>query len=91
MGSRYFAWLLIILLVMLGVQIMYGRGGRSDVAQSRARLAAQKQVNDRMEQENRFLAAEIAGWDSGTEVLEEKARMGFGMTKPDEVFVRVAQ
>jgi cell division protein FtsB len=54
-------------------------------------LQAQREVNQKLEQRNRELDAEVRDLKSGYEAIEERARYELGMIKDGEVFVQVPQ
>lgn len=54
-------------------------------------LAAQREVNQGLEQRNAGLDAEVRDLKSGSEAIEERARYELGMIKSGEIFVQVQQ
>jgi cell division protein FtsB len=61
------------------------------VAQLRAQLQTQAQLNQQAVQANQQLAAEVRDLKEGLEMVEEKARMEIGMFKVNEVYVLIAR
>jgi cell division protein FtsB len=84
------AVLLAIALALLW-QLERGEGGRAQVAQLQARVAAQQAENARLEQRNQALAADVAELKSGEAAVEDRARAELGMIKPGETFYRVVE
>ena len=91
MGSRSVMLALIALLVILHAQLWLGRGSIPDVAQLRAQLQTQAQLNQQAVQANQQLAAEVRDLKEGLEMVEEKARMELGMIKVNEIYVLIAR
>ena len=52
-------------------------------------IATQQVENDKLTERNRILQAEIDDLKSGTEAIEEHARLDLGMIKQNETFFRV--
>ncbi|PJK09631.1 cell division protein FtsB [Lysobacteraceae bacterium NML95-0200] len=95
MQKRHLA---IIALILLGVlawlqyQLWFGVGNRQEAAALAVQLEAQQEKNQRLQQRNDALAAEVddlKGLTSGGAAIEERARDEFGLIKPGEVFYRV--
>ena len=85
-------WLLLALLLLLGwlqYQFWFGSGGQRELAALRAQVARQAEENQRLQQRNAALAAEVEDLKSGEAAVEERARAELGMVKPGEVFYRV--
>jgi cell division protein FtsB len=91
MGSRSVMLSLIALLVILHAQLWLGRGSIPNVAQLRAQLQAQNELNQQAVQANHQLAAEVRDLKEGLEMIEEKARMELGMIKVNEIYVQIAR
>ncbi len=91
MGSRSVMLSLIALLVILHAQLWLGRGSIPNVAQLKAQLKAQEQLNQQSVQANQELAAEVRDLKEGLEMVEEKARMELGMIKVNEIYVQIAK
>lgn len=66
-----------------------GDGGLLDIQDMQSQIAAQKAENDQLAERNRILQAEINDLKSGTEAIEEHARLDLGMVKQGETFFRV--
>ncbi len=91
MAARVVSAILTLLLVVLHVQIWFGRGSVPNVSQLAQQLEAQKQLNTQAEIANARLQAEINDLRDGLEMVEEKARSELGMVKANEIFVQIAR
>ncbi len=89
MGKHTVAGLLIGLLVILQLQLWFGRGSLPSVQQMKAKLEDMHQQNDAAQAENERLAAEVRDLREGLDMVEEKARSELGMVKPNEIFVQI--
>jgi cell division protein FtsB len=87
---RLVTLILIALLVLVNVELWFGRGGFPYVMGLEKQLAKQKAANERTRAHNDRLAAEVIDLKEGLEMVEEKARAELGMVKPDEVLIHVA-
>lgn len=87
-------WLLIVLAV-LAVVLQYalwlGKGGWLRVWDVDRQVQTQRETNQRLEQRNAALEAEVRDLKSGNEAVEERARFELGLTKPGEIFVHIPQ
>lgn len=70
---------------------MAGQGRLAQGVEVDRQLAAQREVNQKLETRNAGLDAEVRDLKSGYEAIEERARYELGYIKPDEVFVQVPQ
>jgi cell division protein FtsB len=89
MRRRWPALVLLALVVLLQWPLWFGKGGWLRVWDVDRRLAAQREVNLRLEIRNAGLEAEVKDLKSGYEAVEERARFELGLIKPDEMFVQV--
>lgn len=83
-------WPVIVLAVLvtaLQYPLWLGKGGWLRVWDVDRQLHAQRETNQRLEQRNAGLEAEVQDLKSGNEAIEERARFELGLTKSDEVFV----
>ena len=67
------------------------QGGAEERGEHVRKLAAQREINQKLETRNAGLDAEVRDLKSGYEAIEERARYELGYIKPDEVFVQVPQ
>ena len=84
--------LLVVLVLLLGwlqYTLWLGSGGQRQVAALQQRVTAQEAENQRLQQRNDALAAEVEDLKSGEAAVEERARSELGMVKPGETFYRV--
>ena len=72
-----------------GMLKMLGQGSWSRVWRLDQSLALQREVNAGKRLRNEGLEAEVEDLKSGRSAVEERARYGLGMVKPDEIFVQI--
>lgn len=82
---------LVILIALLQYPLWLGKGGWLRVWEVDRQLAAQREINQKLETRNAGLDAEVRDLKSGYEAIEERARYELGYIKPDEIFVQVPQ
>ena len=78
-------------IALLQYPLWFGKGGWLKVWDVDRQLTAQREVNQKLENRNAALDAEVRDLKSGYEAIEERARYELGYIKPDEVFVQVPQ
>jgi len=83
--------ILLSLLLILQLQLWFGRGSIPDVWRLRQQHNKQLQLNAQAEQSNERLRAELRDLRDGLEMVEERARFEIGMVKPNEIFVQIAK
>ena len=88
---RWPTWLLIAVIALLQYPLWLGKGGWLRVREVDQQLAAQRQVNQKLEARNAGLDAEVRDLKSGMDAIEERARYELGLVKNGEVFVQVPQ
>jgi cell division protein FtsB len=88
---RWPSLVLVALIALLQYPLWFGKGGWLRVWEVDRQLVAQREVNQKMEQRNAGLDAEVRDLKTGTEAIEERARYGLGLIKQDEIFVQVPQ
>lgn len=81
---------LIALLAIVQAQLWFGRGSVPSVARMTEQLGVQNQKNQRAQEANNRLAAEVRDLQEGLEMVEEKARLELGMVRPNEIYVQIA-
>lgn len=89
MSPRLVPAILIALLVVLHLQLWFGRGSVPAVARMVTELDAQRQKNEQARLANQRLAAEVRDLREGLQMVEEKARLELGMIKPNEIYVQI--
>jgi len=88
---RWPALLLAVLIALLQYPLWLGKGGWLRVWEVDRQLAAQRELNQKLEQRNAGLDAEVRDLKLGYEAIEERARYELGLIKPEEIFVQVPQ
>jgi cell division protein FtsB len=91
MRRRWPALVLAALILLLQWPLWLGKGGWLRVWDVDRQLGAQREVNQKLEQRNAGLEAEVKDLKTGREAIEERARFELGLIRPDEVFVQVPQ
>ncbi|MFA9440703.1 cell division protein FtsB [Uliginosibacterium sp. sgz301328] len=86
---RWPALILLVLLLMLQYPLWFGRGGYLQVREAQAQLEAIRQDNQKLEQRNADMAAEVKDLKSGFDAIEERARFEIGLIKPGEKFMQL--
>jgi cell division protein FtsB len=82
---------LVVLIALLQYPLWLGKGGWLRVWDYDRQVQAQREVNQKLEQRNAALDAEVRDLKSGFEAIEERARYELGMIKDGEIFVQVPQ
>jgi cell division protein FtsB len=80
---------LIVVIALLQYPLWLGKGGWLRVWDFDRQLEAQREVNQKLEQRNAGLDAEVRDLKSGFDAIEERARYELGMIKDGEIFVQV--
>ena len=82
---------LVVIIALLQYPLWLGKGGWLRVWDYDRQLQAQRDVNQKLEQRNAALDADVRDLKSGYEAIEERARYELGMIKEGEIFVQVPQ
>ena len=82
---------LVALIALLQYPLWLGKGGWLRVWEVDRQLQAQHEVNQKLEQRNAGLDAEVRDLKSGYDAIEERARFELGLIKQDEIFVQIPQ
>jgi len=88
---RWPTWVLVALIVLLQYPLWLGKGGWLRVWDIDRQVAAQRDVNQKLETRNAGLDAEVRDLKTGFDAIEERARYELGLVKPGEVFVQTPQ
>lgn len=80
-----------LLIVWLQAKLWLGEGGMADNAELQAQIDSHKADNERLQERNRILEAEVRDLKQGLEAVEEHARLDLGMIRQGETFVRVTR
>ena len=84
-------WVLIALLAALQYPLWFGKGGWFRMLEMEEQLAAQRQVNQKLEARNASQDADVRDLKSGYAAIEERARYELGLVKEGEIFVQTPQ
>ena len=87
---RFITLALAVLLVLVHVELWFGKGGVPRMVELQSKLQAQQAANEAARHRNALLAAEVNDLKEGLEMVEEKARLELGMIKPDEILVQLS-
>ena len=83
--------ILLGLLLVLQLQLWFGRGSIPDVWRLRQQYENQLHANARSQSDIDRMRAELRDLRDGLEMVEERARAEIGMVKPNEIFVQLAK
>ncbi len=83
--------LLIAILVILQYRLWLSHDGLPSLLRLHYSVEKQRQDNEKLQERNAVLAAEVADLKSGLDALEERARSELGMVKPGETFFHVIE
>jgi cell division protein FtsB len=86
---RWFIAILAALVLVLQYRIWVARDGTREVLQLREAVSTQRAENERLEQRNRQLAAEVRDLKQGFGALEERARSELGLISSNETYYQV--
>jgi cell division protein FtsB len=89
MTARRVTYLLLFLLLVIHVQLWFGRGSLVQNHQAQSKLSEVQTRNAQAHVANERLRAEVNDLREGLEMVEEKARTELGMVKPNEILVQV--
>jgi cell division protein FtsB len=81
--------ILFLTLVYLQYSLWFGKNNVNDYRQMSQLIEEMQVQNAKLKQRNDHMYAEIADLYDGLEAIEERARTGLGMIKPNEHFYRV--
>ena len=82
---------LLVLILVLQSRLWLGEGSLPAVWRLQERVAGQRAENERLDERNRALAADVADLRSGGQSIEERARRDIGMIGEDETFFLVEE
>lgn len=88
---RWVALILLALLIALQVKLWSDAGGMREVDALRAAVKKQADENQRLQQRNQALAADVSDLKSGEQAVEARARAELGLIKPGETFYQVVE
>ena len=83
--------ILLLIIALLQYPLWLGKGGWVRVWEYERQVQAQREVNQKLEQRNTELDAEVRDLKAGYEAIEERARFELGMVRQDETFVQIPE
>jgi cell division protein FtsB len=86
---RLFKLALLVVLLALQYRLWFGKNSVPDYWRMQQDVARQVEANQRLQQRNQVLAADIADLRAGKVALEERARNELGLIKQHETFFRI--
>ena len=86
---RLFKLALLVVLLTLQYRLWFGKNSLPDYWRMQQDVARQVEANQRLQQRNQVLAADIADLRAGKVALEERARNELGLIKQHETFFRI--
>ncbi len=83
----------ILLIVLSGLQykLWFGDGSVRDLLKLQKKAEKQLIANQKLDEKNTSLVADIKELKSGNQALEEQARQIFGMVRDDEVYYQIVE
>jgi cell division protein FtsB len=91
MLQKILLYSLILLLFYLQYQLWFGQGSYQSLQIMQQQLAQQQTINQKLQQRNQSLIAEVKDLKHGLTVIEEYARMELGLIKQGEVFYQIVE
>jgi cell division protein FtsB len=88
---KILAALLLVVLLLLQYRLWFGDGNLIKVWQLKQAIADQQTENQRLNERNRALEAEVRDLKEGVAAIEERARTELGMIKDGETFYQVVE
>lgn len=85
------AFTLVILIALAQYPLWYGKGSWLNVFEIDQQVAAQRQTNQKLQNRNTVLEAEVNDLKKGLDAIEELARNELGMIQKDEVFFQILE
>lgn len=92
--SKASYWLIFsLVLVLFGLQyrLWVGEGSLAQVTELKQQISEQRGENERLQERNRVLEAEVMELKKGMETVEERARHELGMVKDGETLYQLAE
>ena len=80
-----------VLFVLLQYKLWVGDGSLAEVWDLYRQTELQKQENQRLQERNQALEAEVEDLKQGLDSIEERAREELGMIKDDETFYQIIE
>lgn len=82
---------LVILITLAQYPLWYGKGSWLNVFEIDQQITAQRQINQKLQNRNTVLEAEVNNLKQGLDAIEELARNELGMIRKDEVFFQILE
>jgi len=89
MTIRIVAAVLLLALAVLQYRIWASPGGMREVWRLEKAIEVQTSENERLQQRNKTLSAEVRDLKEGRIAIEERARTDLGMVKSNETFFQI--
>ncbi len=80
-----------IFFLVLQINLWIGKGSMQDVRQLEQSIAAQTKENQKLNERNHALLAEVKDLKRGLEAIDERARTEFGMIHKEETFFQIVK
>lgn len=80
----------ILMLVLLWYAYFFGESGVIQHQKLKKEILNQREINAELNERNRILFAQVNDLKTGTETIEEYARLDLGLIKPNETFVQMS-
>jgi cell division protein FtsB len=90
-STKHLTYALIALLLAIQYPLWIGKGSWLRVWDMSKQVDVQKEKNEKLAARNAGLDAEVRDLKQGIEAVEERARVEFGMVKPDETFYQIVE
>ena len=87
------AWIILLLglLLIFQFRLWVGDGSLAEVWQLKQQINAQKAANEKQQESNQALHAEVLDLKQGKAAIEERAREELGMIRDDETFYQIIE
>lgn len=82
---------LVVLIILAQYPLWYGKGSWLNVFEIDQQIAIQRQTNQKLQNRNTVLEAEVNNLKKGLDAIEELARNELGMIRQDEVFFQIME
>ncbi len=86
---RILLLILLSLIALMQYSLWLGKGGWLQVRDLDKQIKAQQQANQKMQERNAAIDADVKDLKQGYAAIEERARSKLGMVKDDEIFFQV--
>ncbi|MBT3505679.1 MAG: cell division protein FtsB [Piscirickettsiaceae bacterium] len=83
--------LLTVILVLLQYRLWFSHAGLPSAMHLHRSVEIQRADNEKLEERNQVLAAEVQDLKSGLDAIEERARSELGMIKEGETFFQIIE